>query len=257
MPIATSQPKTHAFRRHLPGVLAGLALAGCLGTAHATVTYSTGVLATQADIVRTTGAVIEANHLGTPGLPASSDVAVTVNGITFGTDTSHLGNFTRSGSDFYNFSNDAGLQTLLSGAYFQPGGGNSYLSLGGLTQGSTYTLQFLLSNSFNETGSSSWINLEGSTFNITPYYYHSLVHPWNAAAHYVRATFTASGTSELVTFGNGYAYESDRMQLNAYVLSEGTVAAVPEPESAAMLMAGLAALGLVTRRKKKASGRQA
>ena len=249
--------KVHAVRSHLPSVMAGLTLLATLGSAQAAVTYSTGVLATQADVVHTTGAVIEANHLGTPGLPASSDAPVTVNGITFGTDTSHLGGFTRSGSDFYNFSQDAGLQTLLSGAYFQPGGGNSFLNLSGLTQGSTYTLQFLLSNSINETGSSSWINLQGSIFNITPYYYHSTTNPWNSAAHYVRATFTASGTNQQVVFGNGYAYESDRMHLNAYVLSQGAVAAVPEPESYAMMMAGLAGLGFWARREKKLQARKA
>lgn len=236
MPFAQTNSRAVTRRSQLASALVGLALTAALGSAQAAATFTTGVLATQADAA-VTGTVLEANH--------------------FGTDTSHLSGFIPSGSDFYNFSPDAGLQTLLSGAYFQDGG-YSFLNLSGLTQGSTYTLQFLLSNPINTTGSSSWINLEGSTFNLTPYYYPSLQPgAWNGAAHYVRATFTASSATELVTFGNGYTYESDRMHLNAYVLSEGAVAAVPEPDSYTMMMADLAGLGFVARRKKKAQARQA
>lgn len=211
-------------------------------SAFASVVFSVGTITSEADVLNG-GTVVQANHFGTPG--GSPAVPVTVNGILFGTSTAGLSGMLASGSDFANqFGTGTPLDVLLSGAHFQTGSSSS-LTLTGLTAGTNYLLQLLIDNTVNTTGSSSWVDIQGDTLNLTPYFYPSLNQRWNLDAHYVRASFTAAGASQLVSFGNGYTYESDRMHLNAYALST-----VPEPGSLALASLALAGLVTVGRRRK-------
>jgi len=216
----------------LSALFLSLALASPL--ASAAVVYTQGHITAETDVLNS-GTVVVANNLGAGAL------AVTVNGVSFGTSVTGLSGMAASGSDFSSqFAPNSPLDKLLSGLDFQNGGSSS-LSLTGLTAGSDYTLQLFLANGVNSTGKTSRVSVQGQGYNIANF---------GNNADYLRVAFTASGTSELVTFGNGSGVESDRMVLNAYALQTVPVAAdAPEPGSLVLSALGLAALGALRRRK--------
>lgn len=107
------------------------------------------------------------------------------------------------------------------------------------TVGQTYLLSFDLSRN----GSSDpYINVSFAGGAVTQYVGGTSLVP----AHYT-LSYTASNASTLLTFssvGNGNS---------GAVLDNVSVTAVPEPETYAMLLAGLGLIGMVRRRKNKAA----
>lgn len=206
-------------------------------SAFGAVSFSQGVINSESDVLNP-GTLVLATDLGA-GAPA-----VTVNGVVFGSDSSAgLTGFVHGDpGDFSNqFPSGSPLDQLLSELDFQNLGlGSSSLTLSGLTPGTGYLFQIFLSNILNTTAKSTRITIQGQAYDIADF---------GNNADYIRATFTASGSSEVIQFGNGSANESDRMIINAFALSTNPV---PEPGALAL---GAVALVLVwaTRRTRKAS----
>lgn len=210
-----------------------LSLLSLAPQAAATVTYVQNHITYETDVLNV-GNLLVANNLG------ASAPAVTVNGVAFGNSTAGLSNLSNGGADFSsNFPSGSPLDTLMSGLVFQAGGYSS-LTLTGLTAGTDYLLQLFMANSVNSTGKTSRVSVQGSDYNLTNF---------GSNADYLRVSFSATGTSEVVTFGNGSGNESDRMVLNAYALHTPIVAAVPEPGTAALLGLGLLGLGYARTRR--------
>ncbi len=207
-------------------------------SASGAVSYFQGTITSASDVLNT-GTLVIATDLG-PGAPA-----VTVNGVAFGADSGvGLTGFVNSntGVDLSNqFPAGSPLDQLLSGQDYQAIGlGSSSLTLSGLAPGTSYLFQMFLSNISNNTGKSSRITIQGQAFNLANY---------GNDADYVRAYFTASTSTEVVQFGNGSAFETDRMGMNAFELSANPA---PAPEPGTLAFSTLAAaLALAARRMKK------
>lgn len=156
------------------------------------------------------GTLIAANDLG-----AAPD-AVTVNGVSFGTDQSGLtGPWGPGGGDFSVDSFSANLDALLSDLQFSGTLSPVTFTLGGLTPGTAYRLQLLISNDLNSTGDRVEVTIQGETW---------MLDDWQPDAVNLIANFTAAGPSVDVTFtpGTGSTTESGRAVLNAYAIHEAS-----------------------------------
>jgi hypothetical protein len=109
-----------------------------------------------------------------------------------------------------------------------------------LIPGQGYLLQLFLSNVVNSTGKTSRLTIQGQAYDILNF---------GNNADLIRADFITSGSTEVVTFGNGSTVESDRMVLNAYALE---AVAVPEPTTLTLFgLIGLAGAGYCGWRRRK------
>lgn len=211
-------------------VLAALVLS-CTNTVQAAVTFTQGNVTSATDILHT-GTVIEANNLG--GIRQ----AVTINGISFGTSEASVAGMGDSGGDFSNqFAGNAAMDNLFSSLAFQFGNSSS-LSLSGLSVGSSYFLQLFMQNNINSTGTTSAVSLQNQTYNLSNF---------GSAAEYLRISFVANATTQLVTFGKNSSNEPDRMILNAYVLQSDSA---PVPVPATLPLLGIAGAALMRRQRK-------
>jgi len=189
------------------------------------VNYSQGLISSENDVLNT-GVPLAARNFGA-GAPA-----VTVNGLAFGADSSTglMGFVHGDPGDFSShFSSGSPLDQLLSELVYQNHGlGSSSITLSGLTPGNDYLLQIFLSNVLNSTAKSSRITIQGQAYNLLDF---------GGDPNFLRATFNASSTTEVIQFGNGSASESDRMAMNAFA-----VTAVPEPGAFTLVALGLVGL---------------
>jgi hypothetical protein len=195
------------------------------------VIYMQGKINGESDVLNT-GTFFTAINLG------SGSPAVVVNGVAFGaSNTAGLSGFVPGDpADFSTqFAPASPLDAMLSELHFQNGASAS-LTLSGLTGSQQYMLQMFLCNQVNTTAKSSRVTIQGQTYDIVNF---------GNDANYIRASFTASGSTEVIAFGKGSTFEPNRMILNGYALS-----AVPEPATSTLLATGVAAL-LARRRKKR------
>lgn len=143
------------------GLLLATTLSAAAMASQATVQYGAGTIASDADVLNT-GVVVVANNLG------SGATAITVNGVAFGNSMAGLGNMANGGGDFSTqFTVNSGLDQLLSGLAYQYSNSSS-LTLTGLTAGTSYLLQLLMSNDLggNDTGKDTRVSLQGNFFNL-------------------------------------------------------------------------------------------
>lgn len=199
--------------------------------AQAAVVFDQGDVTGESDFINN-GNILLANNLG------SGATAQTVNGISFGTSTAGLSGMFNGGGDFNTqFPVGSPLDQVLSGLVYQ-GGGFSSLTLSGLSSGTDYFLQLFLSNAANNTGKASRVTVQGQQYNISNF---------GSTADYINIDFTASGSSEVISFGTGSGSEAARMILNAYALSGPSAQdiAVPLPIPLTLFAPGLIALGLL------------
>ncbi|MGB5740012.1 MAG: hypothetical protein WBM54_11730, partial [Woeseia sp.] len=156
------------------------------------------------------GVLLVANDLG------ASPSAVTVNGVTFGTDQGGLIGLTNNGGGG-DFSQDpsfsANLDALLSDLKFTWVPPPVSLTINGLTPGKNYRLQLLFSNDHNSTGNNVEVTVEGETWKLNG---------WQPNAINLTARFTATSSSVVTSFapGVGSDSQSGRAVLNAYVIHE-------------------------------------
>jgi hypothetical protein len=243
--MKNSTPKTAASRATLPSLswmplsrtakLLGLILACIPSGSYALnpVSFVQGQINSESDILNV-GSLLVATDLG------NQAPAVTVNGVAFGADSmAGLSGWSYGTADFSSqFLTGSPLDKLLSDLDFQGlFSGNASLTLSGLTPGQPYLLQMFLCNQNNQTAQSSRVTIQGQDYNVAAF---------GTNADYIRATFSASGASEVIQFGTGNINEPYRMILNAYALS-----AVPEPGTAALLCLGLLGSLLVRRQVRR------
>jgi hypothetical protein len=219
------------------GLLATLLGGLAHSTAQAGVIYSQGVI-TDTSAILNQGPVLIADTLGSYAL------GVTINGVTFTpTDANTLNNmgsgWANGGGLFTTFPPGSPLYNLLQDTVFEYDG-FATITLSGLTPGQQYLLQLFFQNVVNDTGYNSQVTIQGQT---EPFLYN------NGQANYVDAYFTASGTSEIVTFGDGSGNEPERTQLNAFALE--SVSSSPEPGTLTMLGVAVVALGGYGWRRRK------
>ena len=110
----------------------------------------------------------------------------------------------------------------------------------------------LFSSAFTvAAGVNDWYGQSGLDWGVTAgtYWVAFEVRPENSLPHGVfPAFFPEPLDTYAINFGSGYLLEEDAA-FGVRVL--GTVAAIPEPETYAMLLAGLAVLGFASRRRKR------
>ena len=205
-------------------------------TAQAAVVFEQGDVLAETDLLNT-GTLVAANNLG------SGAGALTLNGLVFGSSSAGIAGMSDGGGDFSNqFTPGSNLDLLFSSLMYQYSTGSS-LTLTGLTAGADYFLQLFLSNTANNTGKASRVTVQGQQHNLTNF------DAGLSTADYLRLSFTASGTSELISFGTGSVGESARMVVNAYALSDlSSTSPVPLPIPLALFGIGL----LTLRRFRKA-----
>jgi hypothetical protein len=224
--------KSNSISRLLLPFIAVVTLMSMVQEAYATsVTFAQGELTSEADILNL-GTVVVANNTGTYATP------LTINGVAFGSSNANFhGSSTGSSLDFsHQFATNSSFDQLLSGMVFQHGSfGYLTLDLTGLTAGEDYLLQLFMANDYNTTGHTSRVSIQGQSYDM---------YDLGNTADYIRATFTASSTSELVTFGNGTTDIASRAVVNAYALENVTPSAVPLP--AAAWLFGSALFGFVS-----------
>ena len=207
-------------------------------TAQAAVVFEQGDVLAETDLLNT-GTLVAANNLG------SGAGALTLNGLVFGNSSAGIAGMSNGGGDFSNqFTPGSNLDLLFSSLMYQYSTGSS-LTLTGLTAGADYFLQLFLSNTANNTGKASRVTVQGQQHNLTNF------DAGLSTADYLRISFTASGSSELISFGNGSGSESSRMVLNGYALSDLTPTS-PVPLPTPLTLAILAAPWLHRRRIKHA-----
>ncbi|MCB1736277.1 MAG: hypothetical protein H6981_11715 [Gammaproteobacteria bacterium] len=192
--------------------------------AQAAVVFDQGDVLAETDLLNS-GTLVSANNLGTGAPP------LTINGLVFGTDTGGITGMSAGGGDFSNqFTPSSNLDLLFSNLVYQYSSSSS-LAFTGLTAGHDYFLQLFLSNTANSTGKASRVTVQGQQHNLTNF------DAGASTADYLRVSFTASGTSELISFGTGSVGESARMVLNGYALSDlSPTSPVPTPAPLALLL---------------------
>jgi hypothetical protein len=201
--------------------------------------------------VKTLGTIVQAYNVGDSNVPATT----TVNGVTFtGVDVSSstnnpsaAPNYSASfGSDTIsniesNFNGaiypgfapsglSANYTAILAGAAFDDvgtGGGTLTLSLGGLTNGQLYALQFWVADGRGNNRSETLT--AGNTSSSLNFGTGNAV----ADAQYDIGMFIATGTTEVITINS-----LQSAQINAF-----TLATVPEPSSM-VAICGLGAMGI-------------
>lgn len=221
-----------AIRKIHFNFVVSLALLVLAPVASATVLYSQGHVTSTTDILNT-GTLVSANHYG----PVSI-TPISINGVDFGINSSGLTGMALSGGDFSNqFTPGSAMDQLFSGLWFQTGGTSS-LTLTGLTIGNDYLLQLFLANNINSTGKASRVSLQSQSYDLLDF---------GSSADYLRISFSANASTQVVNFGTGSGAEAQRMVLNGYVLQN--VTSVPEPGSLVLLGGGL--MGLLALRRKR------
>lgn len=214
----------------LPVALGAILLSiAWLPSASAIGIYTQGPIAGESDVLNV-GTLLASANFGA-GAPA-----VVINGVTFGPDSpAGLTGFVHGlpGDFSTQFPSGSGLDVLLSQLVYQDLHlGSASLTLSGLVPGAPYLLQLFLCNEINSTGDSSRVTIQGQSHDISDF---------GDQAIFIRAVFNATGTTEIVQFGNGMTSEPNRIVLNGFALS-----AIPEPSSLSLL--GLGALVFLRRK---------
>lgn len=255
--------KTH----RLPLIVTTLALAlAALMASHSTasadaaITWSGATAISGTLDVSTTGTLVAAYRFGNQsvtsatvngvtfdpfGIPPLS-TSVTVDSFTLAASPSTMGGFALGLSPSAPFASlDPSYQTLLSTVADTANSSTFTLTIGGLTSGQQYIIQWWNSNSTASQGTTRASDSFSDTVTLD-----DNTSPTNAAGgigQYAIGTFTAGGASESLTFTAGPGNTTGAVTFDAIQLR-----AIPEPSAWALLAAGAGMLALFFRRCRKA-----
>ena len=206
-----------------------------------------------------TGNVSDVIITGTLVAAVTSGASTTLNGVSFiggaygaafpSVSTLNFGSgVTLTGASASNFSWatvptswNPSYQTLVNTGSSGANANNPTLTISGLTVGNTYLLQI-----FEPTSVGNVFGPWPTTFSAGGKTSSAVT---NSAPQYITGTFTANATSEAITLSgsNGYGVFA------ALQLRNTTVAPVPEASASLMMSAGLAALGFLGWRRRRAA----
>lgn len=214
-------------------ILSKIAILALIFNVQAAVIYNQSLFTQESDIVNL-GDVHSAMNLG--------GGAVTLNGVNFVTNSfSNFINFNQGGGDFSQGDFvDPNLDSLFSTSTYQSGG-YAYQNLNGLTIGTTYVYQVLLSNDVNNTGDSTAMRFQGQTHNFSPI---------GNTVQSITMQFVAGSTTEQIRYGTGSGSQPARAQITGFVLSSASTP-VPEPSTYALLALGLFGFGIYRKKMRK------
>lgn len=222
-------------------LMAAAAALTLLPAAAADVTWTLGPTfggATGHQGILTNGTLVDAVHLAGTAL---GTVTVDPAGLNLVFRNVNSTSFNASFTDPANDIGDAGWSQVIRQFEWNTGADvDAPAFLDGLTVGATYQVQFFSGRSHPCCASRDLVIGDGAGH---------LSAPVSQAANTfqsVVATFVADATTQRFVFDDS----SDNPSLSAYVLRN--VSPVPEPAAAAMLLAGLAVLGRIARRREAA-----
>lgn len=218
-------------------------LATSSGTFAAGITWTTGPSfggATGHEGILTNGTLVAAIDLGATGSDIGKTITVDPTGLnlTFTRVDSPFFTNTFADSAFGTPSNigDAGWKSIIDTAEFSNADVSAPTFLSGLTIGATYQVQFFSGRSYPVVG--RLLKYGDGQGNFSP----EVSMAQNEFTSMV-GTFVADGTTQHIVFDENVNFPT----LNAYVLRE--VPAVPEPGTWALMVLGLAAVGVAGRRR--------
>ncbi|MFA9215732.1 MAG: PEP-CTERM sorting domain-containing protein [Sphingomonadaceae bacterium] len=192
---------------------------------------------------------LNGNAAGTTIGDATFTNASTTSGVSL-TNQNYIGNW--STRTFTNSQDDIKLGNVMTSivwSYVNPNMQDAQvvmLSMSGLTVGATYKTQLLFDETIYDRGFNVYRDNTSIATDVSPFGLNT-----NSTLRSAVLTDTFIATSTTVTYGLGGidALHSDNNPiLNAATLE---VSAVPEPETYAMLLAGLGMLGWTARRRKQ------
>ena len=147
---------------------------------------------------------------------------------------------------------DVGLGKVMesiswSGSNYQPDSQVLSVSMAALTIGQTYKAQFLFAENCCERGFNFYQDGVRKASDFSPYAETGNHASYANMSAVLTDIFTATSTSVIFGLGGNANFNDNNPILNAATLEN--VTAVPEPETFALVLAGLGALGFVARRK--------